>query len=383
MNRYNFPTTIFCGPGAIGSLVEILREKAHRRTLIVTDPTLVEVGLLGMLTDRLDKGGISYAVFADTCPNPTDEDVEKGTAAYVENDCDSLIALGGGSPMDVAKVVKITATHPGPLAQYDDSLGGDRLITHPMPPLYAIPTTAGTGSEVGRSAVIIMRDTGKKTIFFHPSLMPDVAVLEPEFTAGLPPHITAATGIDAFVHSLEAHFAPGLHPMADGIALEGMALVLDWLPVACRNGKDLEARERMLLAATMGAVAFQKGLGAIHSLAHPLSSRCGLHHGLANALLLPFGVKFLEEAELNAEQKDRIARVSSLFAERGMEKGSLSESCKSFVQDLGIELGLLSHGVSEDDLEGLCSEAIADPCHPTNMVPVNRDDLLAIYRAAL
>ena len=247
--------------------------------------------------------------------------------------------------MDVAKVIRIMAAHPGPLEQYDDARGGSRLITQPMPPLYAVPMTAGTGSEVGRSAVIIMPDSGRKTIFFHPSLMPDIAVLEPELTAGLPPDITAASGIDAFVHSMEAYFAPDFHPMADGIALAGMELVLDWLPRATKDVGDLEARGKMLLAATMGAVAFQKGLGMIHSLAHPLSTRYAMHHGLANALMLPFGVRFLESADLNPGQEGRIARVRALFAERGLDKGSLSESCRHFVEGLGIRLGLSSHGV--------------------------------------
>jgi alcohol dehydrogenase class IV len=383
MQRYNFPTIIYCGRGSLQAFVETLKGKSHRRTLIVTDRTLEKIGLLKQLTSRLNTGGIPYALFADTQPNPTEEDVEKGTAAYLENTCDSLIALGGGSPMDVAKVIKIMAVHPGPLSRYDEATGGDRLITQPMPPLYAIPTTAGTGSEVGRSAVIIMRETGRKTIYFHPSLMPNMAILEPELTAGLPPHITAATGIDAFTHSLEAYFAPGLHPMADGIALQGMELVLDWLPVACRESENLEARERMLLAATMGATAFQKGLGMIHSLAHPLSSRCGTHHGLANALLLPSGIAFLERANLNEEQKNRIARVRSMFAERGMDKGSLSESCRDFIQDLGMRLGLSAHGIREEGLGQLSDEAFGDPCHHSTMIPVGRDDLLEVYRAAL
>lgn len=383
MQQYNFPTTIYCGRGSMQALAETLKEKNHSRALVVTDSTLQKIGVLDMLTSLLDERGIPHAVFADTHPNPTELDVENGVRAFRENGCDSLIALGGGSPIDTAKVIKIMAAHPAPLEQYDEGRGGDRLITNPMPPLYALPTTAGTGSEVGRSAVIIMPGSGKKTIFFHPSLMPDIAVLEPELSAGLPPHITAASGIDALTHSLEAYFAPGLHPMADGIALEGIGLVLDWLPLAVRNGENLEARERMLLAATMGAVAFQKGLGMIHSLAHPLSTRYGMHHGLANALLLPYGVRFLEQADLSGERKSRIARVRSMFTERGSDSGALSESCKNFVESVGIRLGLLAHDVPEDDLEGLSDEAFGDPCHAYNMVPVTREDLLSTYRAAL
>jgi alcohol dehydrogenase class IV len=383
MQQYNFPTIIYCGQGAIEVFAKTVESKGHRCALIVTDRTLEEVGLLQKLTDRLDAHGINYAVFADVHPNPTDEDVEKGVIVFKKNHCDSLIALGGGSPMDAAKTIKIMAVHPGPLSQYDDAGGGDRLINRPMPPLYAIPTTAGTGSEVGRSAVIVMRESGRKTIYFHPSLMPDLAVLEPEFTAGLPAHITAASGVDAFTHSLEAYFAPDFHPMADGIALEGMALVLDWLPAAVKDGGNLLARERMLLAAAMGATAFQKGLGMIHSLAHPLSTQFEMHHGLANALMLPFGVRFLEDADLTDEQTDRIARVQTMFEGREMAGVSLSESCERFVSDLGIELGLSNHGVAEKDLDGLAEEAVSDPCHPFNMIPVTQDDLLAVYRTAL
>jgi alcohol dehydrogenase class IV len=383
MQQYNFPTIIYCGQGAVEAFAKTLEGKDHRRALVVTDRTLEELGLLKKLTNQLDAHGINYAVFADVHPNPTDEDVEKGVIIFKKSDCDSLIALGGGSPMDAAKTIKIMVAHPGPLSQYDDAKGGDRLINRPMPPLYAIPTTAGTGSEVGRSAVIVMRESGRKTIYFHPSLMPDLAVLEPEFTAGLPAHITAASGVDAFTHSLEAYFAPDFHPMADGIALEGMALVLDWLPVAVKDGRDLVARESMLLAATMGATAFQKGLGMIHSLAHPLSTQFEMHHGLANALMLPFGVRFLEDADLSGEQSGRIARVQSMFSDRGLGERTLSESCERFVCDLGIELGLSKHGVTEKDLDSLSDEAEGDPCHPFNMIPVTRKDLLAVYREAL
>lgn len=285
--------------------------------------------------------------------------------------------------MDAAKAIKIMATNKAPLAQYDDAKGGDQLITEPMPPLYAIPTTAGTGSEVGRSAVIISAATGKKTIYFHPDLLPDIAVLEPELTVGLPPHITAATGVDAFVHCLEAWFAPGFHPIADGIALQGLELVLDWLPKAVEDGQNLDARERMLIAATMGSAAFQKGLGMIHSLAHPLSSRCHMHHGLANALLMPAAISFIENSDLNEAQKLRVNRVRSLFADRGYVAASLAEMCRQFNESLGIAMGLSGQGVSEKDLELLAEEAVEDPCHPTNMIPVGFADLLSVYKAAM
>jgi 4-hydroxybutyrate dehydrogenase len=382
MEQYNFPTTILYGRGALKTFSEQMREKGHRKTLIVTDSVIRDLGLAQKLTDLLSSQGIPCAMFSDVHPNPTDADVDGGVKSYRESGCDSIIALGGGSPMDVAKVVKIMVAHPPPLEQYDDSLGGDRLITEPMPPLYAIPTTAGTGSEVGRSGVIIMKNTGRKTIFFHPHLMPDIAVLEPEMTVSLPPNITAATGIDAFSHCMEAYFAPMFHPMADGIALKGMELILIWLPKACNDGANIEAREKMLIAATMGSTAFQKGLGMIHSLAHPLSSMYGIHHGLANALVIPDCVEFLERADLSYEQRYRIERVRSLFVELDLDRGSLSACCRDFFKSLGVEFGLSRHKVPSSDLERLSSEAFADPCHANNMIPVTEGDLLKICQTA-
>ncbi len=383
MNQYNFPTTILCGQGALAEFVNRIQAKNHRHLLIVTDPSLVTYGLVDHLTRMLSEKDMAHTVFSDTHPNPVEEDVEKGAGIFRDQGCDAIIAFGGGSPMDAAKAIKIMAVHPFPMEPYDDAKGGDRNIVHPMPPLYAIPTTAGTGSEVGRSAVIILKSTGRKTIFFHPDLMPDMAVLEPELTTNLPEDITAATGMDAFIHCLEAYFSPGFHPMADGIALQGMELILDWLPQAVKKGRNLKARERMLIAASMGAVAFQKGLGMIHSMAHPLSSRHGLHHGLANALLLPQSIAFLEKADLDAAQMARMERVKAMFDKRIAKENSLSGQCRAFIKDLGIVRGLSHHGIGPADLEILSTEAFEDPCHANNMIPVTRSDLLSVYRAAL
>lgn len=382
MKQFNFPTTIYFGEGSLCSLAERIKAENHQKILIVTDKTLVKLGLLTELTKELKNQNLDFEIFDETHPNPTDEDVIEGTGTYKQAGCDSLIALGGGSPIDVAKVIKIMASHPEPVEQYDDAKGGDRLIVNPMPPLYAVPTTAGTGSEVGRSAVIIMKKTGEKTIFFHPELMPDIAVLEPKLTTGLPASITAATGIDALIHNLEAFLAPGFHPMADGIALEGMKLVIKYLPVVCKNGSDLEARSKMLIAASMGATAFQKGLGMIHSLAHPLSSHFNLHHGQAIALLTPSALAFLEKKNLSKEHEERLWTILHLYEGDGTAKESLSETCYSFITSLGIKLGLANHSISESDLDALADKAFHDPCHATNIIPVNRNDLLQIYKAA-
>lgn len=383
MVQYNYPTTILLGQGSLAEFVNRLKAASHKKILIVTDAMVEKLGIVKKLTDLLAPAGITYAVFTDVHPNPVEDDVEKGVAAFRSGNCDSIIGLGGGSPVDVAKVIKIMVSNPPPLAQYDDCLGGDRLITKPMPPLYAISTTSGTGSEVGRSGVIIMRDTKRKTIFFHPLLLPAIAVLEPELTAGMPQWLTAATGMDAFVHCLEAYFVNMFHPMADGIALQGIELIAKWLPEAYRDGKNLEAREKMQIAASMGAVAFQKGLGMVHSMAHPLSSMYGLHHGLANALLLPESILFIEKSKLSPEQMNKIQKVRAVFAESGLARGSLSESCRAFCEAVGIQLGLAKNEVPADGLAALSAEAFKDPCHGSNMIPVTQQDFLKVLKAAL
>ena len=381
MQQFNYPTTIYFGDGAVKACAQSIKEQGAKKVLLVTDATLVNVGIAKQVESELSDTGLDIFLYADVHPNPTEADVEQGAQCYIQHQCDALVGLGGGSPIDTAKVIALAATHPGPLAQYDDAQGGDRLINGSLlPPIYAIPTTAGTGSEVGRSGVIITRKSNSKTVIFHPHLMPRIAVLEPRLTEVLPPTITAATGIDAFVHCLEAYLAPGFHPMADGIALEGMALILKHLPRAVTDGHDLEARGAMQIAASMGATAFQKGLGMIHSLAHPLSSECGLHHGLANALLLPFGIEFLEQSDLNAEQKRRIKQVRQLFP--ATSESTLADLCRTFVTQLNIQLGLKQQGVSQRQLILLSKMAYLDPCHHTNMIPVTEADLLQVYTQA-
>jgi 4-hydroxybutyrate dehydrogenase len=382
MTQFNYPTTILFGEGSLTEAAKRIAALGLKKPLIVTDQTLVKVGIAEKVKKTFTAAGLNCSIFADVHPNPIEDDVIKGTEVYTSQKCDCVIALGGGSPMDAAKVIMLAATHKEPLEIYDDAIGGDKKITNPLPPLFAIPTTAGTGSEVGRAGVIIMKKTNNKTIFFHPTMLPKIAILEPSLTVGLPAWVTAATGIDAFTHCLEAYFAPGFHPMADGVAIEGIRLVLKNLPLVIKDGSDLNARGEMLLAASMGATAFQKGLGMIHSLAHPLSSECNLHHGMANALMLPKCVEFLEKSDLNSDQKSRIARVQSLFAERGLNKNSLSASCSEFFKSVGINFGLRNHGVRENQIEILSDKAIKDGCHQTNMIPVTRDQLKKVFQEA-
>ena len=251
-----------------------------------------------------------------------------------------------------------------------------------MPPLYAIPTTAGTGSEVGRAAVVILRESGRKSVIFHPDLMPDMAVLEPSLTAGLPAALTAATGIDALTHALEAYFAPDFHPICDGIALQAMQMVVTYLPLACSDGSDLGAREKMLLAASMGAIAFQKGLGMVHSLAHPLSAEYDTHHGLANALLLPESIALIEQRANRPDQRQRIWETRRIFTNADLTGASLAESVGLFIQKVGIQMGLASHGIPDGDLPRLAKLAFEDGIHETNMVPVTETDLLEVYTSA-
>jgi alcohol dehydrogenase class IV len=347
----------------------------------------VKTGLADRVRGELTRAGLEVELFADVHPNPLEEDVERGAELFKRTKAAGLIALGGGSPMDVAKAIAVLATHGGPLSRFDDHTGGSARIERPLPPVYAIPTTAGTGSEVGRSAVIITRDTGVKTVIFHPTLMPRVAVLDPELTVGLPPHLTAATGFDAFTHGLEAYLARGFHPIADAVAVGCMELVLEALPRAVAKGDDLEARGRMLLAASMGATAFQKGLGVIHSLAHPLSTRYGVHHGLANALLMPTALRWQLDQKADAFTDDlrrRYRRIARLFPGRAeADETKLPEAVESFRREVGIRDSLPALGLKREDIPELAREAFADPCHAENPIPVSEADLAAVYARCL
>ena len=379
MNQFSFPTTILHGEGALAELSDRLAEK---KLMLVTDPGLVKAGVVEHTLAELKGSGVAFEIFDGVHPNPYEEDVESGSAFYNEQGCDGLLALGGGSAMDVAKVIRFLANHPPPLAQYSVLENGGAKISDALPPMYAVPTTAGTGSEVGRGAVITMRGTDRKTLFVAPPLMPTIAVLEPALTSSLPPHLTAATGIDAFTHCLEAYLAPVYHPMADGVALEGIRLCLANLQIVVAEGKNLDGRAQMQMAASMGAVAFQKDLGMVHSLAHPLSARHGTHHGFANALMLPDSMAFIEAADLTASQQQRIQTIRTLFGEAGRSGDSLADETRMWFKELGIKFGLKNHNIPADDLGNLADEAFLDTCHATNLIPVTRDDLAAVYKRA-
>jgi len=374
VTAWSFPTRILFGNGAIRELGTRAKDFGDS-ALIVTDEGVVKAGIIDAVKSSLDAAGVRHATFDGVHPNPYEDDVAAGVEAFKRSGARFIIAVGGGSPLDVGKLIRLMATHEPPIAQYDDAIGGDAKIVHLVPDMIAVPTTAGTGSEVGRSGVVTVRATGRKTVIFAPRLLANLAILDPELTVGMPARTTAATGFDALTHCLEAYLSRGDHPMADAIALGGLELAVKHLATATHDGKNLEARGAMMKSAAMGAVAFQKGLGACHSLAHPLSSEKHLHHGLANALCLPAVVAF------NAETvPERVERVAQLFGVGGSE---LPNAIRKLRKDLGLPDGLRAEGVTESDLDKLADLAFIDACHQSNPRPCTRDDLRRLYVQSL
>jgi len=367
--HFSFPTRIKCGPGILRELPGEFTVLGMRRPLVVTDPGLIPTDAFKSLEHL---SGNKWTVFSGVHPNPTIEDVEAAAAAYKADNCDSVIAFGGGSALDVGKVIRLSIKYPGrPLVPFDFDAEWSGLA-----PCVTIPTTAGTGSEVGRSSVVIK--DGRKCVIFHPSLLASLVILDPELTRGLPPKLTAATGADALIHCLESFTSPVFHPMCDGIALEGLHLINESLVRAVSDGGDMEARGKMQIAAMMSAVAFQKDLGAIHSLAHPLSTFCGLHHGTANALCAPFVMRF------NAERVPGVyRRVGIALGLGNPDDASTIGHLSDLLCGIGLAPGLRAYGVKESQLDAMSEQAFADSCHLTNPVRVTRDDLRRLYQAAM
>jgi alcohol dehydrogenase class IV len=373
--NWNFPTTIWAGPGRIAELPAACQRAGIGRPLVVTDQ-----GLVGSLMVRAVAAALGGApLFGGVQGNPTAAHVEAGLAAYRTGRHDGVVAIGGGAALDTGKVVAFMSGQKRPLWDFEDI--GDwwtRADVGGIAPVVAIPTTAGTGSEVGRAGVILNETTHQKKIIFHPQMMPRVVISDPELTIGLPRWVTAATGMDAFVHCFEAFCAPGFHPLADGIALEGMRLVAAYLPRACANGSDIEARAQMLAAASMGATAFQKGLGAVHAIAHPVGSWFNTHHGLTNAVVLPYVMAFNRAA---IEPKcDVIARVLDLPT-RGFD--GLYAWVLALRRELGIAHTLAEIGVTVEQAAVIGAEAAIDPSASGNPIPVSAADLERIFRAAV
>jgi len=379
---WSFPTRVVLGQGAAAQCGNEAHQLGASRVLLVSDRGIEQAGLLASVRSSLDAAGLPHESALDISSNPLESEVLGAARVFDDFKADLVLGAGGGSVLDVAKLVRLAATHPGPLAQYDDALGGSTKIGGPLPPMIAIPTTAGTGSEVGRSGVVTIQATNRKTVIFSPLLLPEVAILDPLMTQTMPPAMTAATGMDALTHCVEAYASIGDHPMADAIALGGVRLCHRSLKAATNDGSDLRARGDMLKAAMMGAVAFQKGLGACHSLAHPLSTELGMHHGLANAICLPAVLDFNR-----VTVPERIAEIARQLGVRGSDESTLAFECAGAIRALrksiGLPSDLRSQGIQEDDLPRLAALAYADSCHELNPRRCTEDDLLSLYKASL
>lgn len=379
---FSFPTETRFGPGVIRELPGFLQRTDVRHPLVVTDPGLLQTDAYTLLEDVLqkDKMGQDWSLFSSVHPNPIEEDVIDAANAFRKSECDAVVAFGGGSALDVGKAVRLLLKKPemnlDGFNPTDDWSG--------LAPCICIPTTAGTGSEVGRSSVIILKSTGRKAVLGHPELLAKFVILDPEITRGLPPKLTAATGADALTHCIESFTCPVFHPMCDGIALEGIRLVVESLPRAYANGNDVDARGKMLIAASMGAVAFQKDLGVVHSLAHPLSTICGMHHGLANALCLVAGMKFCAERKQGIYRRVGIACSLDVISCSDTEADERTISfIEAFLANLGLSSKLSEHGVRTEHLDSLSDQALDDPCHRTNIVPVELGDFQNLYKDLL
>jgi len=377
VHRFNFPTLIHFGPGARHGTGPFLRGLGVRRPLVVTDKGLAALPLVGELAESLKTASLEPAVFSDVAGNPTRSQAEAGAKAFKAHRADAIVGLGGGAALDVAKAVAVLASHPGDLFEYEDGRPDARAMDKDVPPWVGLPTTAGTGSEVGRSAVISDDQTHVKKIIFSPRLLARAVFADPELTLGLPPKVTAATGMDALTHCIEAYLAKDYHPICDGIALEGLRLGARALPRAVENGQDLQARGDMLMTSMMGAIAFQKGLGVVHSLAHALSTVADLHHGFANGVMIDTALRF--NLESSAERFQTMAQAVGLAPASG-------ESFLRWLQDLkktiGIPANLRAAGVDRRELDRLSRLAFQDTCHQNNPRPCREEDLKRIYAEA-
>jgi alcohol dehydrogenase class IV len=350
-----------------------------RRPLLVTDPGLARLAMIADAVADLKAAGLDVQMFSDLKPNPIGKNVEDGVKAYKAGKHDGVIAFGGGSGLDTGKAIALMAGQTRPLWDFEDV--GDnwkRVNAAGIAPVVSVPTTSGTGSEVGRASVITDEKTHTKKIIFHPGMMPAIVIADPALTVGLPPRITAATGMDAFAHCLEAYCAPGFHPLADGVALEGMRLVHDWLPIAVREGSNLSARAHMMAAAAMGATAFQKGLGAIHSLSHPVGAIYDSHHGLTNAVFMPYVLVFNRAAI-----EKRIAAVARYLGLAQPTFGGFLEWVLKLRQDLQIPHTCRELGVEEKRLDELSRMAAEDPTAGGNPVALDAAKLKGLYERAL
>jgi hypothetical protein len=376
--NWSYPTRVLFGPGRIAELSAACREAGIARPLLVTDRGLREMGITSRALDLLEEAGLGRALFAEVDPNPTDRNLEAGLRAYREGGHDGVVAFGGGSGLDLGKMVAFMVGQTRPLWDFEDI--GDwwtRADPEGIAPIVAVPTTAGTGSEVGRASVITDTERHVKKVIFHPKVLPRVVVADPELTVGLPPAITAGTGMDAFAHCLEAYCSPFFHPMSAGIAVEGMRLVDENLPRAFRDGADIEARANMMAAGSMGAVAFQKGLGAVHSLSHPVGANYGTHHGTTNAVVMPAVLRFNRAAV-----EEKLARAAAYLGIAGGFDGFLAR-VEEMNALFGMPKGLRAMGVEEARIPELAAQAIVDPTAGGNPVPLTQENTERLFADAM
>ncbi|SHH57434.1 iron-containing alcohol dehydrogenase [Marivita hallyeonensis] len=376
--NWSYPTGIRFGAGRISEIAEACIAAGITKPLLVTDRGLAEMEITTKTLDLIEGAGLGRALFADVDPNPTDKNVEEGLKVYREGDYDGVVAFGGGSGLDLAKTLAFMAGQSRPLWDFEDI--GDwwtRADPDGIHPIVAVPTTAGTGSEVGRASVITNSETHEKKIIFHPKMLPAVVICDPELTVGMPKFITAGTGLDAFAHCVEAYSSPHYHPMSQGIALEGMKLVIDNLPTAYNDPGNIDARANMMSAAAMGAVAFQKGLGAIHALSHPIGAHHHTHHGTTNAVCMPAVLKFNADAI-----RDRFNRAAGYLGIDGGFEGFCA-FVDEFNASFAIPKKLTDLGVKDPDLATLVRDALNDPSTGGNPVEMTEANTRALFEAIL
>ena len=372
---WHYPTRIHFGPGRVAELPRVCRSVGMQRPLMVTDAELAEIAFVGETVVQCERASLSMQVFSRIQSNPLDQNVEQGREVFRQGRHDGIIALGGGSAMDAGKAIALLSHQPAGLWEYSGRW--HTISRNTIAPVVAVPTTSGTGSEVGRAAVITDTRTNVKSIILHPNLMPAAVVADPELTVGLSPRLTAATGMDALAHCLEAYCADFFHPMSDGIAMEGIRYVQRWLPVAVQDGSRMTARAHMMAAATLGAVAFQKGLGAIHALSHPLGAVYNTHHGLANAVLMPYVMEYNRPAI-----EEKLQRLSRVLGLEPYGFGAVLDWILELRAAVGIPHTLRETGIPDTDLASLARMASQDPCAEENPVPVEYETLLSLYRHA-
>jgi alcohol dehydrogenase class IV len=376
--NWSYPTAVKLGRGRIKELAEACKTLGIKKPLLVTDRGLANMAITAHALDVLEEAGLGRAIFAEVDPNPNEINMEAGVKAYRDGGHDGVVAFGGGSGLDLGKTIAFMAGQTRPVWDFEDI--GDwwtRADAAKIAPIVAVPTTAGTGSEVGRASVITNSQTHVKKIIFHPKLLPGVVICDPELTVGMPPHITAGTGLDALAHCLEAYCAPFYHPMGDGIAVEGMRLVKEYLPRAYRDGRDLEARAHMMSAAAMGATAFQKGLGAIHALSHPAGALYDTHHGLTNAVFMPYVLVYNRSAI-----EPKIERLAAYLGLRPSFDAFL-DWVLALRKELGVPHTLAGLKIGAERFDEMSAMAPEDPTAGGNPVALTRESARRLYEDAL